>query len=328
MQFTSRWRNFTNVDTSTDFSTLRKLNITIDYGRVHNKNKNPVIDKGISELISELLHINPDGGQTNAIELSLATNQLNGRIRGRGLSAWEIVSQRDGSTGTALDIDDEILSMMQTVCRNKNQISSSKFKARGGNLVQPADVSVGSLVYIKQEKSKLKARDRYMITKMEGEFCVLKKLLKSKLRDKEYRLKTTEIYPVSSNVINNESYATQGIEISEDEDELMGLQSQPPHPRGEKLPCPQPPPASNVAPHIPATKDVDVPNLVYPVDAEVSILDDPTVEEIPLSIEAPADESLPMQEEECRTSAPPRRGTRDRKKPSWMKDYETEKGKK
>ena len=42
---------------------LKSCNITIDLGRRYNKNKNPVADKGIQELISELLRINPEGGQ-------------------------------------------------------------------------------------------------------------------------------------------------------------------------------------------------------------------------------------------------------------------------
>ena len=54
-----------------DDLTLSNLNIFLDFGRRHNKNKNPVVDKCIQELIGELLRINPEGGQTNPIELSL-----------------------------------------------------------------------------------------------------------------------------------------------------------------------------------------------------------------------------------------------------------------
>ena len=104
--------------------TLSQLNITVDYGRRHNKNKNPVVDKLIRELISELLRLNPAGGQTNTIELSHAVNQLNARIRGRGLSSWEVVTQRDADTGVGLDIDDKVLSQMQKDTRTQ---SGSKF---------------------------------------------------------------------------------------------------------------------------------------------------------------------------------------------------------
>ena len=75
------------------------------------RNRNPVTDKCIQELISELLRINPEGGQTNPVELAHAVNQLNSRIRGRGLSSWEILTQRDGNSGIGLDIDDNALMM-------------------------------------------------------------------------------------------------------------------------------------------------------------------------------------------------------------------------
>ena len=48
------------VDNASGFRALRedliltKINIFLDYGHLHNKDKNPVVDKGISELIAEL----------------------------------------------------------------------------------------------------------------------------------------------------------------------------------------------------------------------------------------------------------------------------------
>ena len=69
------------VDNASGFVALRddliltKINIFLDFGRVHNKDKNPVVDKGISELISELLRQRPEGGQVNNIDLALASAQ-------------------------------------------------------------------------------------------------------------------------------------------------------------------------------------------------------------------------------------------------------------
>ena len=107
---------WTRVDNASGFRalkgdlTLTKLNIHIDLGRRHNKNKNPVVDKCIQELIAELLRINPEGGQTNPVELAQAVNQLNSRIRGRGLSSWELLTQRDSESGSQLILDDKTLS--------------------------------------------------------------------------------------------------------------------------------------------------------------------------------------------------------------------------
>ena len=198
---------------------LSRLNIGLDYGRRHNKNKNPVIDKGIRELISELLRINPEGGQTNPIELAHAVNQLNSRIRGRGLSAWEILTRRDAVSGVELEISDKLLSEIQSSTRMYDQTASAKNKARGGKLASSTEVSIGSLVYIKDDASKLKGRDRYIVVKKEGSTYTLKKLLKTSLRDKEYVLKSTEIYPVSSNVLQNESYLRGWEGTADDEEE-------------------------------------------------------------------------------------------------------------
>ena len=198
--------------------TLKSLKIHLDFGRRHNKNKNAVADKAIQELIAELLRINPEGGQVNPLELAQAVNQLNSRIRGRGLTSWEIFTQRDTETGKGLDVQDSVLTELQINTRCTNQASSSKHKASGGKLAEAADVSVGSLVYIKDDSSKLKARDRYIVVKLEGNRCHVKKLLKSSLRDRSYDMKLTEVFPVSTNVIHNESYL-KGLEKSELEEE-------------------------------------------------------------------------------------------------------------
>ena len=77
------------------------------------------------------------------------------------MTSWETLTQRDTETGVELELHDKTLSDMQFTTRNDNQASSSKFKASGGALADPADISVGSLVFIKDDKSKLRARERY-----------------------------------------------------------------------------------------------------------------------------------------------------------------------
>ena len=57
------------VDNAPGFYALRNdrdftsFHIGLDFGRVKNKNKNPVVDKCIRELISEILRYTPDGGK-------------------------------------------------------------------------------------------------------------------------------------------------------------------------------------------------------------------------------------------------------------------------
>ena len=300
-----------------DDHVLKSLNISIDLGRRHNKNKNPVADKGIQELISELLRLNPEGGQTNSIELAQAVNQLNSRIRGRGLSAWEILTQRDSNSGVVLDIDDNVLSDMQTNTRINNQVSSARNKSRGGGLAEPAHVAVGSLVFIKDDASKLKARDRYLVVEKEGSWCTLKKLLKSNLRDKTYKLKTTEVYPVSSNVIHNESYLRGYDCDDDDEEETCEKDEMMPVVDVVDTSAATSEPSVREAIPIGDGGQFDYMNAVPGEDSSTtdnhSLIPADTVGD---------DSALQQADVDAPLEPPPsRRSTRSRRQPSWMKDF-------
>ena len=133
------------------------------------------------------------------------------------MTAWEILLQRDYQTGFRIDIDDETLSNMQISTRSSNQLSSAKYKAKGGKPANPATINTGSLVYVKHEGDKTKARDRYLVVKIADDECILKKLTKSNIRNKELKLKLTEVYPVVPNLLYNDNYR-KGFHSSDDED--------------------------------------------------------------------------------------------------------------
>lgn len=196
---------------------LSKINIFLDYGRVNNPNKNPVVDKGIQELISEILKYNVDAGPVSADTLAIVTNQLNSRIRGRGLTAWEILYQRDHESGSQLDIDDEKLAHLQENTRLVNQHASAKHKADGGPVAESADIVPGSLVYIKNDRSKNRGRERYLVVDIRGNDCVLKKMLKSQIRAKEQTLKLTEVMLVTPNTVCRMDY-DKGFDSSDEEE--------------------------------------------------------------------------------------------------------------
>ena len=140
------------VDNAPGFKSLKndadltKYKITLDFGRVHNKNKNPVVEKGIRELSSEILRVHPEGGPLSCSQLAVVVNQLNARIRNRGLSAWEILNQRNQYTGDQLDINDLELSEQQAQLRIANQASSARHKANGRPPAKEAMIQKGSLV--------------------------------------------------------------------------------------------------------------------------------------------------------------------------------------
>ena len=199
-----------------DDSDLSKLGIIIDLGRVKNKNKNPVAEKAINEFISELLRYCPEGGAVNDADLAVVTNTLNSRIRNRGLTAWEILFQRDTDTAKQLDFIDKDLAIKQTDIRLDNQVSSAKSKAKGGKTSAPASVGIGSLVFIKDEGDKTMARDRYIITKLDGNMCTVMKLNKSKFQKKEYEVKLTEVFPVTPTIHISDN-CERGLESSDED---------------------------------------------------------------------------------------------------------------
>ena len=120
-----------------DDFTLNKFNITLDYGRIKNKNKNPVVEKAIQELGAEMLKFSSDGGPFSASELAYVTNVLNSRLRHHGLSAWEIIYQRNQYTGEQIDISDLNIAERQLHLRSANQQYSTNVSLVGIRLLNP-----------------------------------------------------------------------------------------------------------------------------------------------------------------------------------------------
>ena len=125
---------------------LHSCGITLDFGHIKNKDSNSVI-KGIQELEHEILRIDQSGTAVFPLTLQLAIDSLNKRIRNRGVSAKEVLLQRDQYTKGDIPIDDIVLSRKQNVIRNQNHHASSRPKAPGKKLATNADVKVGDLVY-------------------------------------------------------------------------------------------------------------------------------------------------------------------------------------
>ena len=92
---------------------------------------------------------------------------MNSRIRRDGLSAREIWTQRDQVTGQQLPLFDRELILNQNISRKKNHLPSARSKATGSTDISTAIVSVGDLVFLKGDKDKLKAREKYLVTSID-----------------------------------------------------------------------------------------------------------------------------------------------------------------
>jgi hypothetical protein len=146
---------------------LKRHRICIEVGRVKNINKNPVAERAVQELENELLRQEPGGGPASSLTLSIAVARMNSRIRSRGLSPREMITQRDQFTNIQIPVCDRQLIIEQHQARVQNHPYSAKAKAPLQKPASRVSVEVGDLVYLHNDRSKLHARDRYLVVSVE-----------------------------------------------------------------------------------------------------------------------------------------------------------------
>ena len=181
-----------------DDELLAGQNIQLEVGRIKNPNKNPVAEKAIGELEQEILKQDPVGGPVTPLTLALAAARLNSRIRGRGLSAREMLMQRSQFTNEQLPFSDQRLIQQQHEQRTTNHPYSEKHKAAGHDAMPSPDIKVGDIVYLHADKDKNKARDRYIVVSIDGKWCFIRKFTGSQLRSSSYKVKLAECFHVPS----------------------------------------------------------------------------------------------------------------------------------
>ena len=196
---------------------LQSHGIKLVLGRIKNANKNPVADKAIEELGNEILRLSPEGGPISHTTLALATSLCNSRIRREGLSSLELWTQRDQITGDQLTISDSKVIKNQSDSRKMNHITSAISKFKGKHISNDPGLTVGSLVYVRKEREKTQARCKYIIVSIDGEWCKISKFVKSQIRAKQYKVKLSEIYPISLNILSQPHVPTISRDYSDSE---------------------------------------------------------------------------------------------------------------
>ena len=176
--------------------------ISLDIGRTKNVNKNPIVDKAIQEIELELLRLNPRGGPISSVDLAVATATLNSRIRHHGLSSREILLQRDQFSNEQIPVHDKKIISKTQQNRNYNHSFSERSKVPSGRLPPTNNIRVGDIVYLYSDKSKLKGRDRYLVTTHDGSWLNIRKFIGNTLRSSSYKVKSSECYKVPQNLID------------------------------------------------------------------------------------------------------------------------------
>ena len=296
---------------------LNHLNVTIEVGRVKNKNKNPVAEKAVRELEEELIKQEPGGRPVSAVGLALATARLNSRLRLPGLSSRELWTQRNQFTHEQLPFSDYNFILDKHAQRSTNHAFSEKSKNPHGLVPNTPSLHVGDIVYLISDKDKSRARDRYLVVSIELPWCFLKKFRGSQLRATSYKVKLSECYAVPPSVIVSDH---SGPPASQDQDDE-------PSPVTPALPAASVPPASP-APTPPELTSVSSDEVQFPSSAcGVTTLDAPigvppllALQEEPRTIATAPDQALSS----CPCSSPESpspRSQRQRNPPLYLNDY-------
>ncbi len=160
---------------------LQNINIVLELGEAKNKNKLATIDKQIQELENEFVRIEGTGSKLDKENLSCALSALNSRIRSCGLSSYEQWHRRNQYDKSDIPISDRDLISLQG---HNRDTANSRNRPTTSNQV----FMIGNIVYLSSEKTKLNARPRYIVDKIEGEWLHLRKLTDNQLRATTYKV--------------------------------------------------------------------------------------------------------------------------------------------
>ena len=208
-----------------NFNALQHLGISVEVGRIKNTNKNPVAERAVLELEEELLRQEPGGGPVTELSLAIATARLNSRLRSQGLSSRELWTQRNQFSNEQIPINDLQHILAKQKARQANHPFSEAAKGGYRPRAPVPPLQVGDLVYIKSDRDKSRARDRYIIVSIDGEWCFIKKFSGSQLRATSYKVKLVECYAVP-HTLPTPSYQSV-VPLDDDECEEIAEQPQP-----------------------------------------------------------------------------------------------------
>ena len=187
------------IDSITGFQSLRNdvslqsYGITLDLGFVKNKNSKSIVDKAIQELELEFLKKNTIWRSYNQRTITVSYADSQEQNQKSGLSAKDILLQRDQITNKQLSVSDVNLSGKQDTTRKKNHLISAASKTPRGKVAFPTNLKMGDLVFIKDERSKYKARDRYIIRSIDVRYVQLQKL-SSKFTSCKHTVNLSKMY--------------------------------------------------------------------------------------------------------------------------------------
>jgi hypothetical protein len=277
---------------------LLKYHIQLEVGRIKNINHNPVAERAVQELETELIR---QISRTDALSprtLSIATARLNSRIRNNGISSREMWFQRDQYSNEQIPIDDvkRIKEQYHNRCQNHKYSENSKCPHPQPTSIQV--IGIGDIVYIHNDKTKLQPRPRYIVVTLEGEWCTVRKFVGNTLRQLAYRVKLSECYKVPHNLLSQTPISAHTPDDSTpiSSPKTMSTQNNTTQQPEE---------------HRPLSPPIIPPEIIEPLEAIENTPNQSPIE----------DPVCPTQSDETINLTPLRRSVREKKRPIWWNDY-------
>ena len=189
---------------------------------------------------------------------------LNSRIRSDGLSAREILYQRDQFTNEQIPLCDRDIISAKHDRAVANHRHSELSKSGGAAMLPESDAQVGDLVYLYTDRDKNSPRPRYLVTSVEGKWCNIRKFVGDSLRANSYKVKLCETYKVPcDSMLNMRPQLHVG---DSDQEDQSGEESSLPSSARAGLPItPVPPDPAPTANPLPANPNpAPIPQLALP----------------------------------------------------------------
>ena len=214
--------SFVSLANTLDQSVLADFGIKLDIGRIHNKQKNPVAENAIKEFRKEWLRYKPDGSALSEIDRAKITSIINRRIRLNGLAPKEFMLKRQCSNHEPIQVVDSEEGKQQFERRQK--VNETQFVRDSVKLTPPSNYlpKVGDRIFIKEDLSKSRAREEYMVVKIfikDNQPWITARKTQKGFRNKEYLLKLSEIIPAPFGSTTVDSDDSEVL----DEDDMCGF---------------------------------------------------------------------------------------------------------
>ena len=84
--------------------------------------------------------------------------------------------------GKQIPVSDREVITKQNRNRNVNHEHSKKSKNPSGRIASLCNIHVADLVYLHADRDRTRARDRYLVVGIEGEWCTVRKFVGSQIR--------------------------------------------------------------------------------------------------------------------------------------------------